>query len=243
MAEKYGELFNLFNIFVYKIEEPTKIKYYTCGDDKLESLPAHVDIRLKDDDEFKEKFKNLNECISDEELKKNVTTENIIFLETITNGKFSKNKGISGLGKEFFKLIKRDFTDKKYVFLYPSQEFGGTSEQQNLMKYYESLGFKTVSENPCTADFGSGMSEINIFDGDARYYLMIAEISKLILDDVIKVKEITVEELERLKKEKKEGEPDKKRPNLEQKNLEQKYLKYKQKYLQLKSQLNKLKLN
>jgi hypothetical protein len=238
MAEKCGELFNLFNIFVYKIEQSTKIKYYTCGDDKLESLQAHVDIRLKDDDEFKEKFKNLNECISDEELKKNVTTENIIFLETITNGKFGKNKGISGLGKEFFKLIKRDFTDKKYVFLYPSKEFGGTSDQQNLMKYYESLGFKTVSKKPCTADFGNGMSETNIFDGDADYYLMIAEISKLILDDVIKVKEITVEELERLKKEKEEGEPDKKRAN-----LEQKYLKYKQKYLQLKSQLNKLKLN
>lgn len=120
------------------------------------------------------------------------------------------NGDIKGMGKKLIESVieKSKEHGYKYVFLYPSKSLGGTGNQDNLIKYYISLGF--IKLESCVIDDGEGViAGINTFDGNAPYHLMFAKIDSLKLDSSMTVKL----------------------------NYFKKYLKYKSKYLELQKNL------
>ncbi len=216
MAEKCEEI-QIGELYIYKDSKSSNSIMYSVCDKTYKKLSSMMDIRFNKNDEFGSKFRELINCITSYNNTKynDVEPKNTIYLETITNG------GIKGLGKSFFKFLKDNYKEYKYIFLYPSKTLGekksDKSEEEifkeriqnrnKLINYYKSLGFEIVgnitdvSNNvleikpaPCLGNFfGVNNLHYNPFDNDAPYFLMIVEISKLNVDKSIDIPEITKE--------------------------------------------------
>ena len=138
-----------------------------------------------------------------------MTINNTIWMET-----FQNQSGIKGLGKKMLDVIKNKAIENniKYIFLYPSKNLGGKDDQDGLISLYEKYGFIKLSNClftfPGVITFAQNI-RTNMFDTDAPYHLMFAEISKLNTSSGIVL-------------------------NV---NYKEKYLKYKQKYMELKNKL------
>ena len=216
---------NIGDLIIYKNKSSTKnkIMYNIYDKNRYTDISGpQLEIRKNSDYEFESKFEELLKCIKsyNNNNYNDITSENTIFLETIVNG------GIKGLGKTFFKYIKKTYKKYKYIFLYPSKGLGADNKQteedkiknrQKLINYYESLSFKIVGnikyarntgdslkiENipvPCFGNFfGDNILHFNQFDDNAPYFLMIAEIENLLTDDVVDIKELEFKEIEEIK--------------------------------------------
>ncbi len=174
---------NSIKNFFYDNSTNSVCKVYDLSNNLL-GIP-YLDIRKKNNDLFDEKFNDLSNCLIEKNnihiLNKfnNIKDTNTIYLEYIHSGR------ITGLGKIFFKILQNmaKNSNYEYIFLYPSKTLGGTDDQDNLIKYYEYMGFFKL--NPCKFNYEKyGLTDveddrINIFDANAPYYLMIAKISEL----------------------------------------------------------------
>ena len=171
---------------------------------------AFITIWNTKNEDFKKKFESLINCQSRNNIKlpSDLTANNTLWIEMLKSG------GHRGFGKFFLDIFKRHALayDYKYVFLYPSKMLGRRADQEGLIKYYESIGFHKLNScdywgfNPET--FTEELSTINKGDGYAPYHLLIAYIEELKTeDDVFDIIPI---------------------------QYEKKYLKYKNKYLELR---------
>ena len=139
-----------------------------------------------------------------------LSKDNTLWIELLKNG------GIKGIGKKFLDVFKHKALENryKYVFLYPSKGLGATGDQEKLMAYYVSLGFEKLLS--CDFwDYNDDYSKkiikgvTNTYDSGAPFNLMIAEIEKLKTDNPAFESFVV--------------------------NYKNKYLKYKAKYLELKT--------
>ena len=159
---------------------------------------------------FDDKFKSLSECFTKYGNDfTGITKENTLYLELLQNG------NIKGIGKKFLDIIKNKALeyDYKYIFLYPSANFGeNNNDREKLIAYYTSVGFLRL--NSCNFHIvGTDYKTTNnIFDDDVDYILMYAKINDLNTTTITNNSNITI-------------------------NYQSKYLKYKTKYLELKKLL------
>ena len=175
-----GKMRNFFNPEAGK-PDPKEISFspQKIIDDK-KITTAILDLKKFNDDAFNVHFSELMNCLKEAANKdvydefKDINIENTVYLEIFMNG------GIKGLGKLFFKLIKNIASESKYkyIFLYPSQNLG--TGQNELLKYYGKLCFKKIG--PCYNEWLK--TRYNFTDGDVPYFLMVAKIEELNVDDI-----------------------------------------------------------
>ena len=173
---------------------------------------AFISIYNKKIKGFNTKFKSLIACFARNKkvIPEDLTLDNTHWIETLKNG------SIRGMGKKFLDIFKQKALENnyKYVFLYPSSNFGGAnSNQDELIEYYIKVGFEKLAD----CDFYSyndKMEEVivgttNPYDNNVPYHFMFAEIKNLITDSPLFKSNVI--------------------------NYNNKYLKYKAKYLKLKA--------
>jgi len=174
-----------------------------------ENSGTFISLYNKKNSKFNNSFESLQKCFSsnDRSIPADMTINNTIWMET-----FQNKSGIKGLGKKMLDVLKNKAIENniKYIFLYPSKSLGGSNDQDALISLYEKYGFLKLSN--CLFTFPNIITfdqniRTNMFDNDAPYHLMFAEISKLNTSSGIVL-------------------------NV---NYKEKYLKYKQKYLELKN--------
>ena len=217
------QIFFLYNKYINMTEILCKLNdFFNKKSDKgscelKDNSAAFISIWNNRNENFSYKIKSFFDCFERNKMKKpdDMTTDNTLWIEILKNG------GQKGFGKKFLDIFKMKALENKYkyVFLYPSKEFGGRSDQEGLIKYYESVGFKRL--NSC--DY-YGMNEqtfetekmgtINKSDGNAQYHLLFTEIANL---------NTRIEHLDEVPI-----------------DYQQKYLKYKNKYLELRKKTNTL---
>jgi hypothetical protein len=159
--------------------------------------------------DFESKFKSLEPCFkkNGKTVPSDLRRNNTIWIDLL------QNKATKGLGKKFLDILKTKALENgyKYVFLYPSKTLGGTGDQDKLISYYESVGFEKLDSCFSWLYGSSGRLEyINryTYDDNAPYHLMFCEIRNL--NTSIPIFDSAVI------------------------NYMEKYLKYKNKYLELK---------
>ncbi len=177
---------------------------------------AFMSIWHKNNENFSDKIKSFFDCFEKNKMKKpdDMTEDNTLWIEVLKNG------GQKGFGKKFLDIFKTKALENnyKYVFLYPSKEFGGRSDQEGLIKYYQSVGFRRLNScdyygfDPTTYPLSRNFGPENKSDGDAPYHLLYTEIANLNTSN----------------------------PRLDAVPIDyqQKYLKYKNKYLELRKKIN-----
>jgi hypothetical protein len=172
---------------------------------------------------FNDKYDSLMTCLKGTNRPTDISRQNTLWIETLQN-----TSGIKGLGKKLIQVIKNlamsnERTKFKYVFLYPAESYARqtlgirSSGQETLIrKVYEPMGFRKITG--CNFKVGGqDYGKYNIFDENAPYTLMFAKLSDL---------NINIPEHDGIEVRMTGGDP-----------YYQKYLKYKNKYLELKNKL------
>jgi hypothetical protein len=176
--------------------------------------------------EFTYKYKSITDCFAKHKLIQpaDMTIYNTLWIELLKNG------NEKGFGKKFLDIFKTKALEHKYkyVFLYPAKTLGGNRnvvnpdelvvyDQDKLIGYYQSVGFTKLA----SCDYWGyndtftqivNLGQKNKYDADADNHLMFAEIANLNTSI----------------------------PLLDGVNIiyQQKYLKYKNKYLELRKKMN-----
>jgi hypothetical protein len=195
---------------------------FKCFDPLNSTTYLLVFNKNKDDDHYKSLFNcNVLEIYSD------INEDNTLYLEMLQGGKnVITNENLKGMGRKLMRILLNHVHkmntehDKnyKYIFLYPSADLG-KKDQEGLINIYKNYSFKKIG--PCTyyldghpfEESGIKLREegANPFDS-GKNYLMVTSFTEL---------------NERVA----EMAPDDNVTYL------QKYLKYKEKYLNLKKTL------
>ena len=217
------QIFFLYNKYINMTEILCKLNdFFNKKSDKgscelKDNSAAFISIWNNKNEDFSYKIKSFFDCFERNKMKKplDMTAENTLWIEVLKNG------NQKGFGKKFLDIFKMKALENKYkyVFLYPSKGFGGRGDQEGLIKYYESVGFKRL--NSCDYygfDLNTQQTRYlgkeNKSDDSAPYHLLFTEIANLNTYnpnlDVVKV------------------------------DYRQKYLKYKNKYLELRKKTNTL---